>query len=149
FHAGRAGLHAEAHLRRGSGLGTRNGGRRAMSGACQSGGRFPISRIQLVALSTLLTLLLALAGCGPKDPAWARMQETGVLRVGSDAGCPPREPLDERWQVVGFDVDMARGVGRRVGLEVPFVHLAYDGLYHALVTGQVDVLISALVPGYD
>lgn len=95
-----------------------------------------------------LALLVALAACRAEDPAWARARQTGVLRVGMDAAYPPFEFLDESGQFAGFDVDMAREIGRRMGFEVEFVNIAYDGLYDALVTGQVDVLISGLVPTY-
>ncbi len=85
------------------------------------------------------------------DKAWSRVQASGTLRVGMDASYPPFEFLDADNQIVGFDVDLAREIGRRLGLEVQFVNIAYDGLYDALLTDQVDVLISALaaVPQFE
>lgn len=76
------------------------------------------------------------------------MQETGVLRVGMDASFPPFEAIASDGTLVGFDVDLARELGRRLGegVEVQFVaNLPYDGLYDALTIGRVDVVISALV----
>lgn len=99
-----------------------------------------------------LLLITALAGllaaCSPRDDVWQRVQDTGMLRVGMDASYPPFEDLDENGQPVGFDVDFARAIGEEMGVEVAFTNIAYDGLYDALVAGQVDVLISALVPAY-
>lgn len=90
---------------------------------------------------TVLTLFVS--GCRSEGDAWQRIQESGILRVGLDPTYPPFENLvgDE---VEGLDVDLARAIGRDLGLRVEFVHFGFDGLYDALATKQVDVLISAL-----
>ena len=90
---------------------------------------------------------LALAGCGQsEDPAWTRLQETGTLRVGMDASFPPFESVTAEGAVVGLDVEIAREISRRLGLEPRFVaNLPFDGLYDALTAQRVDLLISALV----
>jgi len=94
----------------------------------------------------LVVLALSLAACARPDEAWERVRETGVLRVGMDASFPPFESIAADGTLVGFDVDLARELGRRLGVEVQFVaNLPYDGLYDALTVGQVDVVISALV----
>jgi len=63
-----------------------------------------------------------------------------------DASFPPFEYIAADGDVAGFDVDLARELGRRLGLEVQFVaNLPYDGLYDALAVQRVDVVISALV----
>ncbi|MCC6904218.1 MAG: amino acid ABC transporter substrate-binding protein [Anaerolineae bacterium] len=99
---------------------------------------------RLVALCFLVSILLA--GCQhPHDLAWERSRQSGVLRVGTDASYPPFETLDASGAVIGFDADLAREIGQRIGLEVSFTNLSYDGLYDALIVGRVDVLISALV----
>ena len=42
------------------------------------------------------------------DPTWARIQETGVLRVCTDPSWPPFEFIDEATgQLQGFDVELA------------------------------------------
>jgi ABC-type amino acid transport substrate-binding protein len=82
---------------------------------------------------------------GGEDRALERIQDSGVLRVGMDASYPPFESLDANHQVVGFDVDVANELGKRLDVEVVFVNIAYDGLYDALLTEQVDILISGLV----
>jgi ABC-type amino acid transport substrate-binding protein len=79
------------------------------------------------------------------DDVWEQVEETGVLRVGMDASYPPFEMVNEQNEIVGFDVDLANAIGERLGLEMAFVNMAYDTLFDALLVGQVDVLISALV----
>jgi ABC-type amino acid transport substrate-binding protein len=69
-----------------------------------------------------------------------------VLRVGMDASFPPFESVSADGSLVGFDVELMRGVSQRLDLEPQFVaNLPYDGLYDALTAQRVDVVISALV----
>lgn len=92
------------------------------------------------------SLLLLLGACARPDHTWERVLETGILRVGMDASFPPFETVTADGTLVGFDVDLARELGRRLGAEVQFVaNLPYDGLYDALTVARVDVVISALV----
>jgi len=108
------------------------------------------------------SLFIALAACARPDDTWERVCETGILRVGMDASFPPFEAITADGTLVGFDVDLARELGRRLGpalskpvlseaegaegVEVQFVaNLPYDGLHDALAVGRVDVVISALV----
>jgi polar amino acid transport system substrate-binding protein len=92
----------------------------------------------------LLLLSLWLAACRRQDDAWERVQQTGVLRVGLDPTYPPFETFDGE-TLSGLDVDLARAIAADLGAEVEFVHFGFDGLYDALDTEQVDVLLSALV----
>jgi ABC-type amino acid transport substrate-binding protein len=80
-----------------------------------------------------------------RDVAWQHVEESKVLRVGMDASYPPFETIDQAsGQPVGFDVDLADAIGRRLGVTISFTNIAYDGLTDSLVTGNVDVVISAM-----
>jgi len=113
-------------------------GRRRFTSRC--GGR-----METVCRCLVVLALLLLAGCAAPADAWERVQQSGVLRVGMDASFLPFEFVDEEGSLVGFDVDLAREIAARLGVEAVFVaNLPYDGLYDALTAGQVDVVISAL-----
>ncbi|GIK56832.1 MAG: basic amino acid ABC transporter substrate-binding protein [Chloroflexota bacterium] len=92
----------------------------------------------------LVWVALLLAACRGQEDAWQRVQETGVLKVGLDPTYPPFEAADANG-VFGLDVDLANALAVDLGVQTEFVLFGYDGLYDALATGQVDVLISALV----
>lgn len=99
-------------------------------------------------LSNGLMLLCFLASCRGAEPdlTWQRIQEQGVMRVGMEANWVPFEYVDGAGQLAGFDVELARELGARLGLEVQFVaNLSFDGLYDALTAGRADVIISAVV----
>lgn len=70
---------------------------------------------------------------------------TGELRVGIDVSYAPFGML-EAGEFTGIDVELARALGNYLNLPVRIIPLGYDGLYDALQTDQVDLLISALVP---
>jgi polar amino acid transport system substrate-binding protein len=89
-------------------------------------------------------VLWALNGCQTQSGSWERIEQDGVLRVGLDPTYPPFEVTGEA-DVSGLDVDLANALASELGLNSEFVYFGYDGLYDALATEQVDILISALV----
>lgn len=102
---------------------------------------------QTALLTTALALvccLLLLAGCRPDEDTWEQIAASGVLRIGVDPTYPPFA-LADGTEVQGLDIDLARALAAELGLQPQFTYFGYDGLYDALITRQVDVLISALV----
>ncbi len=67
-----------------------------------------------------------------------------MLRVGIDPSWPPFEYVDADGQVAGLDVELARAIGEKMGVQVHFVVSGWEGLYDALRTGQFDLILSAL-----
>ncbi|MEZ4592831.1 MAG: ABC transporter substrate-binding protein [Chloroflexota bacterium] len=95
-------------------------------------------------LLAIFGMMLWLIGCTTADDSWERVQAAGVLRVGLDPTYPPFE-VDEGGNLVGLDIDLANAIAEDLDLTIQFTYFGYDGLYDALATEQVDVLISALV----
>jgi polar amino acid transport system substrate-binding protein len=92
----------------------------------------------------LIGLLLFLVACAQKGDTWQRIQKSGVLKIGLDPTYPPFEAADDG-QLQGLDVDLAQAIAGEMGLQTEFIYFGFDGLYDALSTGQVDVLLSALI----
>lgn len=99
------------------------------------------SLLFVVGMLALLALLWPLLP--PRDPVWARLQRGEPLRVALDPTFPPFETLDEAGQPVGFDVDLAHELGRRLNVTVHFQAIAFDGLADAVIAGKSDMVISA------
>ncbi|MFP3090182.1 ABC transporter substrate-binding protein [Treponema sp. TIM-1] len=68
----------------------------------------------------------------------------GVLSIGMEIGYPPMEYQDENGNVVGFDVQMARAIAAKLGLEVEFIDTAWDGIFAGVDTGKYDCIMSAV-----
>ena len=96
------------------------------------------------ALALFIVGVLLLMGCRARDASLQRVEDAGLLRVGLDPTFPPFESAADG-DLSGFDVELARLLAERLGVEAQFVFFGFDGLYDALATGQVDALLSALV----
>ncbi len=92
----------------------------------------------------LIGLFLLLVACAQEGDTWQRVQKSGLIKIGLDPTYPPFEAADDG-ELRGLDVDLAQAIAAEMGLQIDFVYFGFDGLYDALSTGQVDVLISALV----
>ncbi|QCH21998.1 ABC transporter permease subunit [Mycobacteroides salmoniphilum] len=85
------------------------------------------------AVALALLALLAVAGCG--GPA----QET--LRVGTEGVYAPFSFHDERTgELTGYDVDVARAVGEKLGRPVEFVEIPWDAIFAGLDSERFDVV---------
>ncbi len=89
-----------------------------------------------------------LAACGQSDnapqvsaPAAAVAQK---VVVGLDDNFPPMGFRDEKNQLVGFDIDMAKEASRRLGVEVEFKPIDWSAKEAELNGKRVDVLWNGL-----
>jgi polar amino acid transport system substrate-binding protein len=92
-------------------------------------------RANLLGLTTVL--ILAVAGCGGGA-------DESVLRVGLEAAYRPFEMKDAQGELLGFDVEMARWIGTKLGRTVTFHEYNWDGLLPALSAGKIDCVISGM-----
>lgn len=100
----------------------------------------------------LLTLGAVLAGCGKQEsaapaaapaPAPAPAAITKIV-VGLDDNFPPMGFRDEKNELIGFDIDMAREASKRLGVEVEFKPIDWSAKEAELSGKRVDVLWNGL-----
>ncbi|UCZ53855.1 transporter substrate-binding domain-containing protein [Bacillus shivajii] len=74
-----------------------------------------------------------------EDTLWQDVQEAGKLVVGTSGTYAPVTFHDESNELTGFDVEMMREIGERLGVEVEFSTMDFDGILPALRNGQIDI----------
>ncbi len=100
---------------------------------------------RLIFTSSVLLLATGIvSACNDSSNTWQRIQDSGTIRVGLDPTYPPFESLEDG-ELQGIDVDLASALANDLNLRVSFSYFGYDGLYDALYTDQVDILMSAMV----
>ncbi|GEN50240.1 ABC transporter substrate-binding protein/permease [Alkalibacterium pelagium] len=81
--------------------------------------------------------------------ALQRVQDAGVLVVGTSADFPPFEfyaVVDGERQVVGMDMMIAQKVADDLGVELQIQDIGFDSLLPALEARNVDVVIAGMTP---
>lgn len=75
------------------------------------------------------------------------IQTAGVIRVANTQANPPFSFLDQSNNVVGYDVDVANEIARRLGVgNVEFVRGTFQAFIAGLETDKWDVVIAGLTP---
>lgn len=100
-------------------------------------------------LALLLAMLAVLAGCTKRSRVreLEEIRASGVLRWGSDeAGGAPfefRDPKDPSRRI-GFEVEIAEEIGRRLGTKIEFVQTDWAVLIPALQRGDFDMAMAGI-----
>jgi polar amino acid transport system substrate-binding protein len=68
----------------------------------------------------------------------------GVLRVGMEPGYMPFEMTNQRGEIIGFDVDVAKRMANAMGVKLELVSTAWDGIIPALLTDKFDIIMSGM-----
>ncbi|MFD8984150.1 ABC transporter substrate-binding protein [Streptomyces sp. NPDC059564] len=72
-----------------------------------------------------------------------KIQDAGVIKVGSDTAYAPMEFVDGG-KIVGVDPDIAEALGKQLGVKLQFTSGTFDGLITSLETGRQDVAMSSI-----
>lgn len=79
------------------------------------------------------------------DEFWMKVQSKGEMVVGFCAQYPPFESKNEKTgEFEGFDIDLAKAIGEKLGLKVKLVDAEWQGLLGGLKKGDFDILITCM-----
>jgi len=86
-----------------------------------------------------LSLLLAMTGTAS---VFAAVPQS--LRIGTDPTYPPFESKNAQGQLVGFDIDLANEICKRIQAKCTYVESDFDALIPSLKAKKIDAIISSL-----
>jgi len=83
-------------------------------------------------------------GTEAEDQSWAKIKEKGKIIIGLDDNYPPAGFRDEKGELVGVDIDLAKEACQRLGVEAVFQPVQWDGVLMNLKNGDIDLIWNAL-----
>ncbi|MDA0245914.1 MAG: transporter substrate-binding domain-containing protein [Chloroflexi bacterium] len=95
----------------------------------------------------LLCMALLAVACGGEstaDDLLGEIQERGTIRVSTDANYEPQSFLDDSGNFVGFDIDVATEIAKRLGVEVEFITPDWDLITAGNWGGQWDMSVGSM-----
>ena len=101
------------------------------------------TRFTLAALVAAIAVLLTACGGGGSDSAsdLARVKEAGVLKVGTEGTYSPFWYHDPKTNtLVGYDVEVAAAVAKKLGVKVEYVETPWDAIFAGLTSKRFDVI---------
>lgn len=98
-----------------------------------------------LALVAALVPAALVAGCGGTTTTGAKVTtlKRGILMMGSDIPYPPFE-FKEGDKVVGFDVDIATEIAKRLNVKLDVVPTKWDVIISRLISDKYDIIMSAM-----
>ena len=87
-----------------------------------------------------IILVLLLTGCNATKTEEVKQDKTKTLVVGLDDTFAPMGFRDDKGQLVGFDIDLAKAVDEKVGYEVSFQPIDWAMKETELNSGNIDCI---------
>ncbi|MBN2268106.1 MAG: transporter substrate-binding domain-containing protein [Acholeplasmataceae bacterium] len=100
---------------------------------------------KMLGLVLIVVTLFVLAGCQSNViNNWEDIEDRGYFIVGLDDTFAPMGFRDTSGNLVGFDVDLAKEVARRLNIEVRFQPIDWDAKVLELNSGKIDMIWNGL-----
>lgn len=102
---------------------------------------------RIVALILALLMVSALlCACTPKESSdlLTDIQERGYIIVAMEGTWSPWTYHDETDALVGYDVEVAQAIAKKLGVTVKFVEGEWDGLLAGLDDGRYDIMVNGV-----
>ena len=113
-------------------------------------------RKKLLSMALVVSMLAALvSGCGAKNEdsgkedtekkeqtTYEKIMDKGALTVGTEGTYQPFTYHDESDTLTGYDVEVAKAIGEKMGVKVEFSEITWEGLLASLDNGTVDLVLN-------
>ncbi len=100
---------------------------------------------KLLLLTVMLCMFAMISGCGEQKKSTPATQPLPKkIVIGLDDNFPPMGFRDKDNKLVGFDIDMAKEAGKRLGIEVEFKPIDWSAKEAELTSKRVDMLWNGL-----
>src|SRR6266550_4470471 len=86
----------------------------------------------------------ALSASAQTPGTLAKIKERGKLLAGVKLDTPPFGSLDDKNEPAGFDIDLVRKIGARIGVPVELVKVTSATRIPLLVSGNVDLVAASM-----
>jgi polar amino acid transport system substrate-binding protein len=95
---------------------------------------------------SLLVATLSSVGCGQNTSGdlLSAVTRRGTVRVGIRRADPPHSQIDKSGQLVGFDVDIAGALARRLGVKLEIVPVDELTRISFLQNGKIDLAVTSI-----
>src|SRR6195952_3124943 len=95
----------------------------------------------MLAVLIVASVIIGSAACGSPNKTDDPIKSSGVLRVGTEGVYSPFSFHDPATgELVGYDVDVAKAVGQKLGVKVEFVETPWDSMFAALEADRFDIV---------
>lgn len=114
-------------------------------------------RMRVFHLVSLLSVTLLLAACvvqappttaptnqAPTNAALQKIYAQGYFTYGLEAQYRPFEFRDENDQIIGYDIDIANEIGKRMGVEARPVDTSWGAVIQSLYDGKFDFILGGM-----
>lgn len=97
---------------------------------------------KMLTLTIAVFMIFTLAACGEEDTrnSLEKIQDEGVLVMGLDATFAPMGFIGENDDIVGYDVDLAKEVAERMGVELKLQPIDWNSKVLELDTFKIDMV---------
>lgn len=98
--------------------------------------------LTVVAVVAALSLSVILAGCTTVDMSKAgpeEIKEYGKLVAATSPDFPPFESLDKAGNVIGWDIDVAKALAEKLGVELEIQKMEFDAVLSSVAAGKVHI----------
>ena len=104
-------------------------------------------RSAIVAIALALTVVIAMpvAAADLSANLPAAIKAKGQIVVGINGIFPPMEYKEPgKDELIGFDVDFAKAIGKALGVKIVYDDQKFDQLVNSVITARVDMVISGI-----
>jgi arginine/lysine/histidine transporter system substrate-binding protein len=101
------------------------------------------NKAKLTLLLLTVFVIVLFTGCGAKKTTTkTALEKIGVITMGNSPDYPPFETIDDKGNIVGFDVDVANAIAKELGVKLEIKQMGFDTIITAVQSGQVDIGMS-------
>lgn len=103
-----------------------------------------MKRMLSVLLAVLMLASLMTLTVSADQDLLAKIQERGTIIIGLEGDWAPWSFVDENDQLMGFDVEVARAIAAKLGVEAEIIPGEWDGLFAGMDAGRYDIVVNGV-----